>query len=206
MESPPAKVLVAVEEELSPPMACKSPEIVSRFAKVEEAEERRLVKEESPFTASEEEAERAPVTLRLETKVEEACAASPPAAVMVNTVVVPDWLMFETVNASPVCPTKALRFRMFAVVEVAATVKTALVSAEVVPTATLSVKVWRRTKVPSSWKPETLEAEIAPQMMLPEASVVKALEEEQVGMVVIWMLPPATIRPEAKVEVAPVFV
>ena len=70
-------------------------------------------------------------------------------------------------------------------VEVAATVRTALTSAEVVPTATLSVRVWRRTKVPSSWKPETLEAEIAPQRMLPDESVVKALEEEQVGMVVI---------------------
>ena len=91
-------------------------------------------------------------------------------------------------------------------VEVAATVRTALTSAEVVPTATLSVRVWRRTKVPSSWKPETLEAEIAEQRMLPDESVVKALEEEQVGMVVIWMPPPATIRPLANVLVAPVLV
>ena len=100
----------------------------------------------------------------------------------------------------------ARRLRRFAVVEVAATVRTALTSAEVVPTATLSVSVWRRTKVPSSWNPETLEAEIAEQKTLPEASVVRAEEEEQVGMVEIWMPPPATISPEARVEVAPVLV
>ena len=152
---------------------------------MEEAEAKRLVKEVSPLTAREEEAERAPVTLRLETKVELAFAASPPAAVMVKTVVVPDWLTLVKVKASPVCPVKARRLRRFAVVEVAPMVRTALTSAEVVPTATLSVSVWRRTKIPSSWNPETLVAEIAEQKMLPDESVVKALEEEQVGMVVI---------------------
>ena len=62
MESPPANVEVAVEEELSPPKAWRSPEIARRFAKVEEAEAKRLVKEESPLTESEEEAEIAPPT------------------------------------------------------------------------------------------------------------------------------------------------
>ena len=85
-------------------------------------------------------------------------------------------------------------------------VRTALTSAEVVPMATLSVWVWRRTKIPSSWNPETLEAEMAEQKMLPNESVVRAEEEEQVGMVEIWMLPPATMSPEARVEVAPVLV
>ena len=91
---------------------------------------------------------------------------------------------------------------MFAVVEVAATVKTALVSAEVVPTATLSVRVWSLTNVPWSWNPETLEAEIAPQITLPEESVVRAFEEEQVGMVEIRRPPPLICKPPAKVEVA----
>ena len=60
IESPPANVLVAVEEELSPPKAWRSPEIARRFAKVEEAEAKRLVREVSPLTAREEEAEIAP--------------------------------------------------------------------------------------------------------------------------------------------------
>ena len=62
MESPPAKVLVAVEEELSPPKAWRRPEIAKRFPKVEEAEAKRLVREVSPLTAREEEAEIAPPT------------------------------------------------------------------------------------------------------------------------------------------------
>ena len=101
---------------------------------------------------------------------------------------------------------RSLRVKRLEVVEVAATVNTERTSAEVVPIAMLSVKVWRRTRIPSSWKPETLEAEIAEQRMLPEASVVRAEEEEQVGMVVIWIPPPATMSPEARVEVAPVLV
>ena len=113
---------------------------------------------------------------------------------------------FWTERAFWVVVPRSLRVKRLEVVEVAATVRTERTSAEVVPIATLSVWVWRRTKVPSSWKPETLVAEIAEQMMLPDPSVVKALEEEQVGMVEIWMPPPATIRPEASVEVAPVLV
>ena len=113
---------------------------------------------------------------------------------------------FWTERAFWVVVPRSLRVKRLEVVEVAATVRTERTSAEVVPIATLSVKVWRRTKVPSSWKPETLEAEIREQMMLPEESVVRAEEEEQVGMVVIWMPPPATMSPEANVLVAPVLV
>ena len=59
---PPANVEVAVEEELSPPKAWRSPEIAKRFPNVEEAEWKALVKEVSPLTAREEEAEMAPPT------------------------------------------------------------------------------------------------------------------------------------------------
>ena len=39
------------------------------------------------------------------------------------------------------------------------------------------------TVAPSSVKPEMLAIEIAPQITFPEESVVRALEEEQVGIV-----------------------
>ena len=94
---------------------------------------------------------------------------------------------------------------MFAVVEVAATVRTERTSAEVVPTAVLSVRVWSRTRVPSSCHPETLEAVIPWQMMLPDESVVKALEPLQVAMVEI-LSPPATTSSPRRVLVALVFV
>ena len=100
---------------------------------------------------------------------------------------------------------RSLRVKRLEVVEVAATVNTERTSAEVVPKATLSVKVWRRTKVPSSWKPDRFCVEV-PQSMLPEESVVRAEVPEQVWMVEILMSPPETIRPEARVEVAPVLV
>ena len=118
------------------------------------------------------------------------------------------WATLVIVNALPVWPVRARKVRRSAVVEVAPTVKTALASAEEVPTAVMSVKVWSLTKVPSSCQPETLEAEaeIAPQITLPEASVVKAFELEQVGMVVICIPPPETMSPEARVEVEFVFV
>ena len=64
-----------------------------------------------------------------------------PEELRVNTVEVPDWLTLVIVRASPPCPVKARRFKRLAVVEVAATVRTLLTSAEVVPTATLSVRV-----------------------------------------------------------------
>ena len=132
--------------------------------------------------------------MRPEEKVELAVAISPPAAFRVKTVEVPDWLMLVRVRASPVWFVKALRFRRLAVVEVAATVRTERTSAEVVPTARLSVRVCNRTRVPSSWNPERLRVP-AWQMMLPDESVVKALEPEQVGRVVTRSPPARTSSP-----------
>ena len=74
------------------------------------------------------------------------------------------------------------------------------------------------TVAPSSVNPETLAAEIAPQITFPEESVVRALEEEQVGSVkilkppamtssprsvlvaeLVWRIfPPVIVRPEAE--------
>ena len=84
----------------------------------------------------------------------------------------------------------------------AATVKTERTSAEVVPTATLSVRVWRRTRVPSSWKPETLPVSASvPQTMSPFALVSKAPDPVQEIMFLV-LIPPATTMPPAKVEEA----
>src|SRR3990167_6237758 len=74
-------------------------------------------------------------------------------------------------------------------------VKTALVETLEVPTTTWSVTVCCKTKVPESAKPETLEAEIAPQRRLPVASVVKAEEPEQ-PVVNNWRLPPTVKKAE----------
>ena len=108
-------------------------------------------------------------------------------------------------RGAPVCPPVMRKVKMFDWVEVAATVRTEDTSAVVVPIATLSERVWRRTRVPSSCHPETLEAEMPVHWRLPEESVVRALEPEHVVMVEILRSPPAMTRPEFKVEVAPVF-
>ena len=112
---------------------------------------------------------------------------------------------------------RSLRVKRLEVVEVAATVRTERTSAEVVPKATLSVKVWRRTKVPSSWNPDRFWVE-DPQSMLPELSVVRAEAPEQlwtvdtlrppamtsrprrvfVAELVCKMLPPVIVSPEAE--------
>ena len=59
-ESPPANVEVAAVEEALRAWNCSNPEMFTPEAKVELAEAARLVKEESPLTEREEEAERAP--------------------------------------------------------------------------------------------------------------------------------------------------
>ena len=89
MDSPPANVEVAVEEELRPPPNWRSFATERVLANVEEAEEKRLVSEESPLTAREEEAEKAPDTLKFCEKVEEAVETSPPLASKKN-VLAPD--------------------------------------------------------------------------------------------------------------------
>ena len=62
--------------------ALSEPEAKREEEKVEEDWAKRLVRVESPFTASEEEAERAPATLRFLVKVEEAEETSPPSELM----------------------------------------------------------------------------------------------------------------------------
>ena len=113
--------------------------------------------------------------------------------------------IFWTMSGDPVCPERILRVKRFDWVEVAPMVSIEETSAEDVPTAILSVKVWGRTRVPSSWNPETLDAEMPVHWRLPEESVVRALEPEQVAMVEILRSPPAMTRPELRVEVAVVF-
>ena len=54
-----------------------------------------------PVMMAELEARRRPVTVRSPPTVEEAVAIYPPEAFKVKTVVVPDWLTFVTVSASP---------------------------------------------------------------------------------------------------------
>jgi hypothetical protein len=65
--------------------------------------------------------------------------------------------MFCTTRGFPVCPPVMRRVRRLEVEEVAATVRTDLTSAVVVPIATLSVMVCSLTNVPSSCQPDTLE-------------------------------------------------
>ena len=86
---------------------------------VEEAEERRFVRDESPLTAKVVEAERAPVTLRFWEKVEEAEEISPPEGVIEKRVVVADPNVCWTWKALPVCPVSKVRFKRLAEVEVA---------------------------------------------------------------------------------------
>ena len=100
---------------------------------------------------------REPETKREEPKVEEAVAKSPPPGVREKIV---EEEMFWTMSGDPVCPASMRKVRMFDWVEVAPIVRTEETSAVLVPIATLSVKVWGLTRVPSSWNPETLEAEM----------------------------------------------
>src|SRR3989338_3905703 len=74
-------------------------------------------------------------------------------------------------------------------------VKTALVETLEVPTTTWSVTVCCKTKVPESAKPETFEAEMDPQRILPVASVVKA--EEALLLTIKLVI---VVEPAAKVE------
>ena len=131
-------------------------------------------------------------------KVEEAEATRPPEGSMKKRV---EEEMFWRMNGLPVCPERVFSVRMLAVLDVAAMVTIDLASGVVVPIPTLSVWVVRRTRVPSSVHPETLEAEIAPQITLPEESVVRALEEEHVPTVDI-LNPPAMTSSPLKVLVA----
>lgn len=112
---------------------------------------------------------------------------------------------FWITKGFPVCPPVIRSVRRLDWVVVAATVRTLLTSAVVVPMETLSVRVCSWTKVPVSVKPDTLEAEIPWQITLPEVSVVSALAPEQVGMEET-LKPPATTSPELRVEVAVVLV
>ena len=66
---------------------------------------------------------------------------------------VPDWFTLVMVRASPDWPVNARRFKRLDWVVVAATVSTALTSAEVVATATLSFCAVSLTRVPSSVQP-----------------------------------------------------
>ena len=141
---PFANVEVAVEEALSPPLSMVRPETWSLFWNVEDAEAIRFVREERPLTARVEEAEIAPVTLRLEEKVEEADAMSPPEALTEKM----GWAnveeAFVTWSAFPVCVVRTLRLRrlvVVALVEVAAMVSMEAMSAVVVPIAKMSFVV-----------------------------------------------------------------
>ena len=129
-------------------------------------------------------------------------AKSPPCGVREKMV---EEEIFWTMSGDPVCPESIFKVKRLDWVEVAPMVRIEETSAEDVPTATLSVKVWGRTNVPSSWKPETLDAEMPVHWRLPEESVVSAEEPEQVRMVEILRSPPAMTSPEERVEVAVVF-
>ena len=88
-------------------------------------------------------------------------------------------------------------------VEVAPTVRTALASAEEVPTPTISVWVVSSTLVPVSVQPgaEPPVLSSVPQTMSPLALVSKAPEPVQEIMFLV-LIPPATTMPPAKVEEA----
>ena len=100
-------------------------------------------------------------------------------------------------NAFPVCPVRVLKVSMFAVVEVAPIVTTDLTSAVVVPIATLSVWVVRRTSVPSSVHPWFV-SESVPQIRFPLLSVSIVLQLVMVDTV----SPPAGINSPLSVLVA----
>ena len=136
-EIPPAKVDVAVEEAFKA-WSWRRPETFTPAAKVEEAEDKTLVRVESPLTAREEEAERAPVTLRFLVKVEEAMERSPPEESTEKRVVVaPDpWRSRWMSKGFPVWLVKVIKVRRSAVVVVAAMVVWELEATVVVPTAT----------------------------------------------------------------------
>ena len=75
--------MAAVEVAENLPEIAKSPEWKTNPLNVEEAEAKRLVREERPLTAREEEAERAPPTLSTPWKVEEGAVENiPPRELM----------------------------------------------------------------------------------------------------------------------------
>ena len=119
--------------------ARKAPEVVRVESTVEEAEEI------YPPTAV-----KRPVVRKVLATDDEAPAENPPEASSVNT---DEEAVFWTMRAEPVCPVNVFKVRFEAVVEVAAMVATEFTSAEVVPTARLSVFVWRYTTVPASVHP-----------------------------------------------------
>lgn len=77
-----APAIWIVEEEVIGPLELRDPETKREFAKVEEAEAKRFVREESPLTARELDAERAPMTWRELLKVEEDWVTRPPRELM----------------------------------------------------------------------------------------------------------------------------
>jgi len=100
------------------------------------------------------EAERDPVTVRFCEKVEEADEISPPDGAIEKRVDVPAPRDCWTWKALPVCPVKSMRERRLETVEVAPIVTMLLSATVVVPMPSWSVKVVKRTRVPSSVKPE----------------------------------------------------
>ena len=81
-ESGAAPAIWIVEEEVIGPEELREPPTKREFANVEEADEKRLVREERPLTAREEEAERAPWTWRELLKVEDDWVTRPPRELM----------------------------------------------------------------------------------------------------------------------------
>ena len=73
---------VPVEEAVKVLAVLREPEVKRELENVEEAEEKRFVREESPETAREEEAERAPWTWRELLKVEDDWVTRPPKELM----------------------------------------------------------------------------------------------------------------------------
>jgi hypothetical protein len=132
---------------------------------------------------------REPEVKRLEAKVEEALADSPPKELMKKTVEVPvESVTCKALAMGVEVETRVLRVKICEVLDVAATVRTALTSAVVVPIATLSVSVVKRTRVPVSVQPEATppqESQDSP----PEPSVCKQVladcEEGQVYAIVL---------------------
>jgi hypothetical protein len=183
------------------------PEIKTLEANVEEAEWKTFVREESPFTARELDAERAPMTWRELLKVEDDWVTKPPRELMKKRVEVPvESVIEKALDIGLEVETKVFNVRMFEVEEVAATVRTDLTSAVVVPIATLSVRVVWRTRVPVSVHPPA-EDGVAFQERVPEPSVwrnPKAVCEE--GQVYDWprrLVTPLTTVKEPEVSMLP---
>ena len=121
-------------------------------------------------------------------------------------------------NGFPVCPVWSFKVRIFAVVEVAFTVRTDLTSGEEVPMPTLSVRVVSLTIVPSSVQPGSVAPASGSQITFPLESEAKAFAPWQLWIVEILnppamtssplnvlvaelvckILPPEIVRPEAE--------